>query len=518
LSFLALFVFLAVETGFPPSTSPPANIFLKADPFAAVVSTINGVSASLVLSFWPAWVLLGLTALSGRFFCAWICPLGTCFDVVGAVKPKSLRYEPHGREMKRKRSESGRGVAPARRVRLKYFLLASVLLLSLVGVNLLYFASPLVIMERSIYLVLLPQVPVLLLALLALSFAYRSRFWCEELCPMGALMSLVSMAGKRLKAWVSPLSVVKDSGSCIDCGACYKTCDFGVDEPFLKLDDGRLRSADCTVCGNCVSACPAAGALELDTFGAGLYTSRGTTGAKRAGRSAGPSGAGGEQRSGGKVAASSPPAGDEPGAEGRLTVSRGEFIGSLGLGAVLLAGYGLGVRGTAAFPLLRMPGAQDEAEFLARCNRCQACTRTCPTTCIKPMGLEDGLQKLWTPRFEPRTASCVFDQCDQACARVCPAGAIERQKPEDVRIGTAYVDRNRCLGWKGQMCLVCQERCRFNAIEAKGLRPVVLEDKCTGCGACEQTCPTGTASIRVFPVGVAPSWPEGGGQRRGGKQ
>ena len=496
-AFLALFVVLAFKAAYPPLRTPPANALLRLDPLAGVYSVISSRSAETLAAFWPAWVLLGLTLLTGRFFCGWLCPLGTCFDAAGALKPRALKYyKPKGRYMKRLLALEEEGAAP-RRVRLKYLILAVVLGLGFLGVNLLYFASPLVVMNRSIYYILLPQVPFFLLFLLLLAFLYRPRFWCEELCPMGALISLVSLATKRLGARFSPLSVVKDAGACIDCGACFKECDFGVSEPFLNRHSGKLRSADCTACGDCVSACPATGALKLQSFGGTLYGSRGTRAMKH------------------EIATGSEPEGES--GHGRLTVTRREFVGSLGLGAVLLAGYGVGLRELSG-PVLRMPGAQNESGFLAACNRCGACTRACPAACITPMGLEDGFQKLWTPRFLPRTAGCIFDQCDQACAGVCPVAAIERQQPEDVKIGVAGVNRRTCLGWRGRPCLVCMERCRFNAIQADGLRPSIRKDICTGCGACEQTCPTEPTSIRVFELGNPDTWPggSGGGRRRGG--
>ena len=372
-------------------------------------------------------------------------------------------------------------------------LLALVLLLALLGVNLLYFGSPLVVMNLSVYYVLLPQIPVLFLILMVIAFAYRPRFWCEEICPLGALLAIFSTAGKRLGARLSPLSVSKDANACISCGDCYRECPFGVHEPYTKQESGALRSGDCTSCGACVSDCPAEGALSLTSFGAEIYRSRG-------------------RRTEEKPAV--PPTRESP-THRRLTVTRREFVASMSLGAVMLGGYAIGFRDLPE-PVLRMPGAQNESRFLAECNRCGECSRTCPVSCIKPMGLEDGFGKLWTPRFYPRAAGCIFDQCDHACSRVCPAGAITyvgSEEAEDVKIGTAYVNRKTCLGYLGRPCLVCQESCRFEAIEADGLRPIVLAEDCTGCGACQHACPTEPASIQVFPVGESPAWPQGGGGR-----
>lgn len=101
-AFLALFVALAFKAAYPPPQAPPANALLRLDPLAGIYALLVHRGASVVVDFWPAWVLLGLTLLSGRFFCGWLCPLGTCFDAVGAVKPKVLKYyKPKGRYMKR---------------------------------------------------------------------------------------------------------------------------------------------------------------------------------------------------------------------------------------------------------------------------------------------------------------------------------------------------------------------------------------------------------------------------------
>jgi len=477
--FLALFVVLAIEAAYPPLRLPASNLLLRLDPLAALVSLVTVHRLSVVVLFWPAWVLLGLTALSGRFFCAWICPLGTCFDAAGAVKPHALKYyRPRGARVRALRASRGTTGSRLRRWP-KYAFLALVLGLALAGVNLLYIGSPLVIANRTVYQLLLPAVPFLFIGLILLAFLYRPRFWCDDLCPMGALMSLTSAAGKRLPARVSPLAVVKEPDACISCGACYKKCDFEIEEPLVSQLAGRLSSLDCTGCGACVEACPAPGALALESFGLRLASS-GEKGAEA-----------GEPRQ--------PRREVSPEAGGGFALGRREFIESAGVAAVLLAGYGVGLKKASA-PVLRMPGAQDESAFIAKCNRCEACARACPPGCLKPMGLDTGLQKLWTPRFVPREAGCVFDQCGQACQGVCPTRAIQKVDAAHVRIGRARVNKRTCLAWRGNPCLVCYERCRFNAIALDRERPEVKADRCTGCGACEETCPTAKASIRVMPI------------------
>ncbi|HNX49791.1 MAG TPA: 4Fe-4S binding protein, partial [Thermoanaerobaculaceae bacterium] len=87
-----------------------------------------------------------------------------------------------------------------------------------------------------------------------------------------------------------------------------------------------------------------------------------------------------------------------------------------------------------------------------------------------------------------------------------------------VRIGTAFVDRGRCLPWAmGTPCIVCEEMCPtdpkaiwFVEVEEPGRdgqpvrlqRPMVDPQRCTGCGICENRCPVGAkAAISISSVG-----------------
>ena len=90
-----------------------------------------------------------------------------------------------------------------------------------------------------------------------------------------------------------------------------------------------------------------------------------------------------------------------------------------------------------------------------------------------------------------------------------------------VRIGTAFIDRGRCLPWAmGTPCIVCEELCPVSpkaivveeeSVEVDGetrnlLKPSVRPDRCNGCGACEFICPVhDRAAIRVSSVGESRS-------------
>lgn len=162
--------------------------------------------------------------------------------------------------------------------------------------------------------------------------------------------------------------------------------------------------------------------------------------------------------------------------------------------------------------MIRPPGAVPESEFLARCIACGACMKACPTRALQPCTIEDGAQRLFTPRLVPRVGAC-DDKC-HLCGHVCPTGAIRALPLEEkkyVKVGTAVIDRHRCLSWQqNKECLVCDEVCPYNAIEARVVDtvkdrykvPVVFEDYCTGCGLCEYHCPIAdSAAIQVYRFG-----------------
>ena len=98
--------------------------------------------------------------------------------------------------------------------------------------------------------------------------------------------------------------------------------------------------------------------------------------------------------------------------------------------------------------------------------------RICPTNVIHPAGLTGGLEGLWTPvlNFRIGTSGCQHNCI--ACGNLCPTAAIrpisleERQglgryaEQGPIKIGTAFIDRGRCLPWAmDRPCIVCQENC-----------------------------------------------------------
>jgi ferredoxin len=148
--------------------------------------------------------------------------------------------------------------------------------------------------------------------------------------------------------------------------------------------------------------------------------------------------------------------------------------------------------------MVRPPGSLPEGQFLSRCIKCGQCMRICPTNVIHPAGLTAGLEGLWTPvlNFRIGTSGCQHNCI--ACGHLCPTAAIrpisleERQginryaEQGPIKIGTAFIDRGRCLPWAmDRPCIVCQENCPvspkaiftrelFNTIRLH--RPLIVKD------------------------------------------
>jgi ferredoxin len=107
------------------------------------------------------------------------------------------------------------------------------------------------------------------------------------------------------------------------------------------------------------------------------------------------------------------------------------------------------------------------------------------------------------------------------CSQVCPTHAIrqiEVPEKQKIKIGLAYIDRNRCLPWAyAKTCIVCEEHCPtpkkaiwFEEVEVRNIQgekltvkqPRVDPELCIGCGICETKCPVkAPAAVRVMSAG-----------------
>jgi ferredoxin len=155
-------------------------------------------------------------------------------------------------------------------------------------------------------------------------------------------------------------------------------------------------------------------------------------------------------------------------------------------------------------PPVRPPTADaDDAAFRAACVRCGLCGVVCENGCIRFYGLHEHEHGALTPYLDVRRRSCTL--C-MRCTQICPSGALQHTVDDletvaqQIDMGVAVVDPDRCLSYLGRLCGYCHDACPLpgTAIRLEPpARPVVLADGCVGCGRCVELCPQTPTAIDV---------------------
>ena len=175
-------------------------------------------------------------------------------------------------------------------------------------------------------------------------------------------------------------------------------------------------------------------------------------------------------------------------------VSRRTFVCGAGALAVLC---GLGaVRYAPANAIVRPPGGQNEDTFLAGCTRCERCLEACPRDVIRLCRIEDGVINILTPQMDFRENYCDFCQEENGgvplCVKACATGSLQLAQgatQQSTVIGRAHITEDWCLAYLNMGCHSCYDVCPYKAIELdENNRPVIVAEKCNGCGACEAAC------------------------------
>jgi ferredoxin-type protein NapF len=456
----------------------PADVYLRLDPLLGLSAVLAG--RELVNRALWSLVIIGATLAIGRFFCGYVCPLGAAIDFLDAL-------------FFGKKSRQGLKADASWR-KAKFLVLIVFLSAAAAGLSLAYLMDPLALLTRLYTFVLYPLVisllnlaldlarplfealgwvelshltypqPVYYMSIITLLICagiialnrVTMRFWCRYLCPLGALLGLISPAG-RFKRRVGP--------ECNACEDCREACPMGA--PGETADNIRL--SECIQCRTCVEACHQK-AITFPAF----------------------------------------PSAEHGGEYSPIEVSRRGFSYSMvgGLAAAFLADRTPFTALQGKRQLIRPPGALPEGEFMRTCVRCGECMKSCPTNTLQPCLWESGLTGLWSPKMDLRFAPC--DQNCNVCGKVCPTQAIRSVSLEEkthAKVGTAVLNRDLCLVWaQNKLCLICDEICPYNAIVFRTVegyrRPVVIASRCNGCGFCEQRCPVnGDSAIIVGPNG-----------------
>ena len=194
-----------------------------------------------------------------------------------------------------------------------------------------------------------------------------------------------------------------------------------------------------------------------------------------------------------------------------MNISRRDFASFIGKVVILTGVVG-------SVPLLtskqvtsrRPPGAVEEDVFKLVCVRCGRCAQVCPPQIIRLVGLLDSPSAAGTPVLIDN-GIC---QLDFNCINVCPSGALQPVTKEKAKMGTAYIDKHRCIG-----CGVCIKVCDQiagaisweNTGNERGRKKAMINpDKCLGCGACIPECPVQAIRLTNEHAYRPPfAWPKG---------
>jgi ferredoxin-type protein NapF len=145
---------------------------------------------------------------------------------------------------------------------------------------------------------------------------------------------------------------------------------------------------------------------------------------------------------------------------------------------------------------IRPPFALPDPEFNMVCARCGNCSAVCPTSIISPSPDIRSISSFLTPSIDFTESYCL-PECKR-CGDVCPSGAIQRfslEEKKDHIMARVVIDVDDCLLQQLKECDLCKYHCKYDAIaiarnSADQIKlPRVIENKCTGCGACKIICP-----------------------------
>jgi ferredoxin len=499
--FLLLFLFLFSQTESKgvDELGYPVRLFLDFDPLILITTLLS--AHAVAVAFYLSLILIAFTVVFGRVFCGWACPLGTLHNMISALK--KTRPQRAFKDW----------------YRFKYCLLTFLMISALFTLQLVGILDPLSLLIRSLSLSVNPLfnsgiravfdsiydsnikaiadisesiyalfkkgvlsfdqpyyrqnvlIGVIFFCILSLNF-YEKRFWCKYLCPLGALLGILSRQA-FLKRSVSE--------GCTSCGFCIRECQGNALPDNMPGNIDVWRQTECIGCRDCDDICP----QNAISFGFR------------------------------KGIRSLP-----------IDLGRRRVITSLTAGLItvpLIRSTPLSKKAFSDSSLIRPPGSLEEREFLKRCVKCGECMKVCITNGLQPTLLEAGIEGIWSPVLVPRLGYCEY-RCT-LCGQVCPTGAIRKLRLEEkmrVKIGIAMIDKGRCLPYAhATPCIVCEEVCptpkkaiwfqRATVLDRQGKRievkqPRVDLELCIGCGICETKCPVrGRPAIYVTSVGESRS-------------
>ncbi len=465
------------------------------------MAKIQFLPAALALNLVVVAILIAVTLIFGRTYCSVICPLGVMQDIISWF---------HGKTKKKNKFRFS--YSPAKNI-LRYSILAVFTIALLAGAN--SFAALLApyssygriasnllapvygwgnnllawIAERAgsyafystdVWIKSIPTFVIAAVTFIAIFIlAWKGgRTYCNTICPVGTVLGIFSR--------FSILAPTIDTSKCRNCGLCGRQCKASC----IDMKNHEIDGSRCIACMDCLRACNEGAIKYTFRYGRKKSTPKDKTDAS--------GNASDMTRLDGKATNGSP-----------ADQGRRAFIVSSAIAASTAAlkaqemktDGGLSEVRRAQVPSRQTPlvpaGAISLKHFKENCTACQLCVSSCPNNVLRPSA---SLMTLMQPEMSYERGYC-RPECT-TCSEICPAGAIiaiEREEKSSIQIGHASVDLNHCVvNTDNVSCGNCARHCPAGAIrmvrrnpdDKNSLRiPTVNEERCIGCGACENLCP-----------------------------
>ena len=441
------------------------------------MAKIQFLPALLALNVGVIIGLVVLTLIMGRIYCSVICPLGIFQDIIswfgGKAKKNRFRYS-----------------KPL--TWLRYGMLALFVVAFIAGIGSIvallapYSAygrivsnliSPIYLWGNNLLAYFAEQansyafytteiwlkggatfvVAILTLVVLAYLSWKNGRTYCNTICPVGTVLGFLSR--------FSLLKPVIDTDKCNGCGLCARNCKAAcIDSKNHAIDYSR-----CVVCLDCIDKCKQ-GAIK--------YVPRK------------------------KSTATCETENVDNGRRAFMTASAIAATASVVKAQEKKLDGGLATIVNKEKPLRETPivppGALSAKNFAQHCTACQLCVQVCPNQVLRP---STGLMNMMQPEVSYERGYC-RPECTK-CSEVCPVGAIrpiDRAEKSSIQVGHAvWVEKNCIVNTDNVSCGNCARHCPTGAIQMvskdannpKSLKiPVVNTERCIGCGACENLCPS----------------------------